>query len=335
MTEKRRKWLTAVGYPLFFITCFIFSLYLTFPMQVVRGRILDEMTRQLNTGRNPGPYGKPGKVTAEQVDLYHVSGVSFRNMVITPVTTNPDPAVPFEVDQLSVRLQLLPLLLKRFVFSFDVDAYEGHASGKVSMSPDFREVKEITASGDGFQWGKIGAVRDKIKVPGEGTLGGSIDLDMGKDIKEAAGNILLNGEGLALGPGELAVPGFGSLTLPRIDLGKLSGDIKVAEGKTSGPPMTLTGKDIQGQLEMPLQLRKPPDASVVNNGVLVFKLAEDFLKANPRFQPVFDFTPQLKQAKDEDGSFRFRLRGTLGTLSPRPDKTAKVSNNNAPAPGGR
>ncbi|MEW5848392.1 MAG: type II secretion system protein GspN [Myxococcota bacterium] len=322
---KRRVLLTALGYPAFFMGCFLVSLYLTFPMNLLRGRILEEMTRALNAQKNPGQYGKPGKVTAENVDLYRFTGVEFTNLVVTPVTTNPDPAIPYELDKVRVRLQLLPLIKKNFEFAFDVRAYDGHAEGTVVLAQGLQQLKALTASADGIAWGKIGVVREKLKVPAEGTVGGNVDMTFGKDAKEHAGTIKMKGEALAIGPGELAVPGFGSLTLPHIDLGKLDGDIKVAEGKTSGPPMSLNGKDIQGQLEMPLALRNQIDNSTINNGVMTFKLADEFLKANPKFQPVFDFTPQLKQAKDEEGVYHFRLKGTLGNPSPKPDKGAKIT----------
>lgn len=331
MSETRRKWLTAVGYPAFFVLCFLFSLYLTFPIAMLKGVIVDEMTAQLNAAQSPGQYGKPGKVSAESVDVYRLTGVALKNLVILPVTTNPDPASPVELDFVAVRVNVLPLLLKRLVVSFNVEAYGGAVTGTVHVGGEgFRELQEVHGNAAGIQWGRIAAIKDRIKLPGEGAVGGSVDLTMGKEIKEATGTIKLSGEGLAVGPGELAVPGFGSLTLPRIDLGVLNGDIKVSEGKTQGPPITLTGNDFQGQLDAAAQLRKPLDASMVNNGVAMFKLSEEFLKANPRFQPVFDFTPQLKQARDEDNAYRFRLRGPLNNLSPRPDKTARVSAPNGP-----
>ena len=322
--RRRGLWVTVLGYPAFFLACFVASLYLSFPMQVLRGRILEEMTRQLNAQRSPGPYGKPGKITADGVDLWRLSGVKFTNLVITPVTTNPDPGIPYEVDRLHVRLELLPLVTKQYVFHFDADAYGGNVNGRVTLGPGMKEVKALVGRARGVEWGKIAVVREKLKVPAEGTIGGDIDVTLGKDVKDMAGSVQVRGEGLAIGPGELVIPTFGSLTLPHVDLGKLDGDIKVAEGKTSGPPIALNGKDIQGQLELPLFLRNQVDNSTVNNGVLVFRLAEEFLKANPKFQPVFDFTPQLKNAKDDEGSYRFRLRGTLGNISPRPDKAAKV-----------
>jgi type II secretion system protein N len=321
---------TLVGYPAFFLACFGLSLYLTFPMEVLRGRILEEMTRQLNAQKSPGPYGKPGKVTAEGVDLWRFSGVRFTNLVVHPVTTNPDPAIPYEVDRLHVRLALLPLVTRQYVFAFDADAYGGNVAGRVTFAPGFREVKALTGRARGIQWGKIAVVRERLKVPAEGTIGGDMEVTLGKDVKDMAGNVRVRGEGLSIGPGELVVPTFGSLTLPHVDLGKLDGDIKVLDGKTSGPPIVLNGKDLQGQLELPLFLRNQIDNSTINNGVLVFRLAEDFLKANPKFQPVFDFTPQLKSARDDEGSYRFRLRGTLGNISPRPDKTAKVGGGSGP-----
>ncbi|MBI5497803.1 MAG: type II secretion system protein GspN [Deltaproteobacteria bacterium] len=315
-----------LGYPSFFITCFLVSLYLTFPMDVIRPRVMHEMTKALNSRKNPGPYGKPGRITVESMDLYRFSGLDFRGMTIHDVTTDPDPAAPIVLDRVRVRVGLLGLLRKQLAVSFNVDAYDGNVVGDAVLAGEgFRELRSVNAHGEGLAWGKVAAVRDKLKVPAEGTLGGEVDLTLGKDPKDANGTIKLRGESLAMGPGELTLPMFtGPLTLPRVDLGKLEGLIKVADGKTGGPPITLTGTDIQGAAELPVQVRVPAEASQLS-GILQFKLSEPFLKANPRYATVFDFSPQMKQARDEDGVFHFRLRGTVGRPDAKPDRSAKVS----------
>lgn len=326
--STRKKVLSTLGYVFFFVFCFVASVYLTFPMDLLKPRILEEANRALNARKSPGAYGKPGSITVEDVKLWRLSGVELKNVVVLDVTTNPDPAPPWEVDSVKVRVGLLGLLRKHLNITFDVHAYEGTITGDALLVPndkgDRMELKRLDAKADGVQWARMALIAQALKVPGEGALGGEVHLTLGNDIKEAAGDIKLAGDGLAVGPGELAIPMFGTLTIPRIDLGKLSGDIKVAEGKTTGPPITLTGVDFQGVLDGPLNLRTPPEQSQIVNGAASFKLAEAFLKANPRFQTAFDLAPQLKQAKAEDGNYRFRLRGTVGSPQGTPDKNAKV-----------
>jgi type II secretion system protein N len=317
------RWLGYIG---FFLFCFVGSVYLTFPMDLLKPRILEEANRALNARKSPGMYGKPGSITIEEVKLWRVSGVELKNVVVTDVTTNPDPAPSWEIESVKVRLGILALLRKQLDIAFDVSAYDGSATGEILIAGEkFDQLKRIDAQANGIHWWKMQAVAQAMKVPGEGWLGGEVHLNLGKDIKEAAGDIKLAGEGLAVGPGELAIPMFGTLTIPRIDLGKLSGEnIKVSEGKVNGPPITLTGVDFQGALDSQLQLRVPADQSQIVNGAASVKLAEPFLKANPRFQTAFDLAPQLKQAKAEDGSWRFKLRGTLGNPQGTPDKNVKV-----------
>jgi len=323
----RRAWLMPVlGYPAFFLVCFIGSLYLTFPMGLLKGRILEELTRAVNQGRSPGQYGKPGRVTAESVDLWRLSGVSFKDLTIYPVTTNPDPPIPYHVDSLNVRVQLFPLLRKLAEISFQVRAYEGDVDGEIILTGEgFREVKSIKATADGLAWGELEVVKEKLKVPTAGTLGGDVELLLGKDAKDWTGTIKLRGQGLSVGPGELQVPAFGTLTLPLVDMGKLDGDIKINEGKSGGPPITLAGRDIQGQLDAPLALKSAFENSQFTNGALVFKLAEEFLKTNPKFQTVVDFAPPLKNARDEEGVFHYRLKGSIKSPDVKPDKSAKIS----------
>lgn len=321
----RSKALSYVGYPAFFLFCFFTSLYLTFPMDVVKPRIVEEATRQLNARKSPGPYGKPGRILINDVALWRVSGVELRGVTIFDVTTDPDPASPIELDRVQVRVGILGLLRKTLNITFNLEAYDGTATGNVVLAGEgFKELKLVKAEAEGIAWGKIAVIKDKLKVPTAGHLGGDVDLTMGKDIKEAKGVIHLRGEGLGLGPGEVNVPAFGALTLPKVDLGKLTGEITIADGKTAGPPITLTGVDVQAAADVPTQLKMPLDNSVLN-GMFQFKLSEPFLKSNPKYATVFDLTPQLKNAKDEDGVFHFRLKGVLARPDVRPDRSAKVN----------
>jgi type II secretion system protein N len=327
-----RSWVVSVvAYPFFFLMCFVVSLYVTFPMAVLKGRILDEMTKALNASKTPGPYGKPGRVTADDVQLWRLSGLRFTHLVIHPVTMDPDPASPVEVESLQVRLQLTGLIKKAFEFYFVARAYDGVLSGTVTLGGEKgQQLRAIKATADGIAWGKIAVIRDTLKVPVEGLLGGDVDLNLGKEPKDHQGTLTLRGESLALGPGDLSVPAFGSLTLPRVDLGKLSGEVKFADGKTTGPPLALNGKDLQGQVEVPLSLKSKIEQSSILNGVMTFKLADEFLKANPKFQTVFDLAPPLKNAKDEEGVFHFRLKGTLRNPDVRPDRSARMGGGVSP-----
>ena len=102
---NKPSWVLPVfGYPGFFLFCFLLSLYATFPMSVLKPRIMEELTKAVNSGQSPGAYGKPGRVTVDSIDLYRFSGLDFKNLTIYPVTTNPDPPLPIEVDRLKVRV---------------------------------------------------------------------------------------------------------------------------------------------------------------------------------------------------------------------------------------
>ncbi len=321
----RSRALVYVAYPTFFLTCFLVSLYLTFPMDVVKPRIVEELTRQLNARKNPGPYGKPGRILVNDLTLWRVTGIQMTGVTVFDVTTDPDPASPIELDKVQARVGILGLLRKTLNITFNVEAYDGTASGNVVLAGEgFRELKLLKAEADGISWGKIAVIRDKLKVPTAGHVGGDVDLTLGKDIKEAKGVIHLRGEGLGLGPGEVNVPAFGALTLPKVDMGKLTGEITVADGKTAGPPITLVGQDVQAAADVPTQLKTPVDNSPLN-GMFQFKLSEAFLKSNPKYATVFDLTPQLKNARDEEGVFHFRLKGVLARPDARPDRGAKIN----------
>ena len=262
--------------------------------------------------RGTAKIGVGQELALDDVALWRLSGVDLKGLTVWDVTTDPDPASPVVLDHVQVRVGILALLRKTLAVTFHVEAYEGTLAGEALLGGEgFREFRGIKATAEGFAWGNVAAIRDKLKVPCGGTLGGDVDFNAGKDIvKDGSGVIHLKGDGLFIGPGELAVPSFGTLTLPRVDLGKLAGEIKIDDGKTSGPPITLTGNDIQGAADLPTQLRMPFDNSMVT-GMFQFRLSEPFLKANPRYATVFDLTPQMKSAKDDEGTFHFRAKGPV------------------------
>ncbi len=325
MAERTpRRWLHMLGYVGFFFVCFMVSAYLTFPMSALKPQILKLLQQGVEqAGPRPGRYGTPSEVRVEKVDLYRLSGIELTRLSLRLASTDPEPNPSWEIDHARVRLQLLPLLLGDQAISFDVDAYGGNLNGDALIID--QRLAELEATAEGFAVGTIPTVIAKVGVPLEGKLGGHATLKLGKTPKEAQGEIVLAGQGHVLGPGEFKIPGLtGGLTVPAIDLGELAVKIEIADGKARVKPAGLDGKDVQIAADMTVNLRSPVGRSTTTGG-LELKLAEAFLKANEKFQPILDFTPQLKRAKTKDGAYRFKLSGMLSSIRPTPDPKAKIN----------
>lgn len=311
-------------YASFFLTCFCVSLYLTFPMQALKPRAEKMILQQLEaSGKRPGRHGTPAQVSIGEMDLYHLSGVSMRQLSIRTASTDPDPNPTWEIDVANVRLKLLPLVMGSLVLGFDVSAYKGNIQGAVSLVN--KKPAEIDATLKGLQLGQIPAVLQTVGVPFVGSLDGAVNLTLGKSPKETKGSIKLNGEGYVLGPGEFSIPGLtGGLSIPEVRLGTLDIQGQIVDGKAKFKPAQLVGKDLQLRADVTLTLRSRFGRSMTSGG-FVLKLDEAFLQANEKFKPILDFTPQLKRAKTKDGAYAYKLSGLLERLRPSPDAKFKIN----------
>ncbi len=310
-------------YSAFFMTCFVVSAYLTFPMHKLKPRVEAMLLKQLQqSGPRPGRFGTPARLSIGDMQLYHLSGLELRHLSLRTASTDPDPNPDWNIDAARVRLELLPLLTGSKVLGFDVDAYDGNVSGKLTLVK--QKPGAIEAELRGINMGKIPPIVQALGVPFAGQLNGDIDLKLGKTPKEAKGKIQFNGKGYNLGPGEIKIPGLsGGLTVPLVRMGKLDIKVNIADGKAKVWPAQLVGQDLQLRAKLNVNLRTQLNRSIAKGG-FVLKLDEQFLKSNDKFQPILDFTPQLKRAKTKDGAYAYKINGMLSRLRPRPDSKFKV-----------
>ncbi len=113
----KRKLIIGAGYGLFFVLAFGFSFYLTFDPMQVKGWL--ESNAQ-----------KSGiSLNISQLDKYWLSGVQARSVTVT--TRN---RTTFKIDQLRVRLALLPLLIGRKKLAFQANLYGGKISGSIQQA---------------------------------------------------------------------------------------------------------------------------------------------------------------------------------------------------------
>lgn len=311
-------------YSSFFFGCFIVSAYLTFPMHKLKPRVEEILLKQLQqSGPRPGRHGTSASLSIDDMQLYHLSGLQFRHLRLRSASSDPDPNPDWNIDVARVRLHLLPLLMGSRVLGFDVDAYGGNVSGKITLVNN--KPGEIDAQISDVNMGKIPVILQNLGVPFSGHLNGDVNLALGKTAKEAKGRIKLSGQGYTLGPGEFKIPGLtGGLTIPQVRMGKLDIQVNVADGKAKVLPAEIVGKDLQLHAKLNINLRAQLRRSIAKGG-FVLKLEDEFLKANDKFQPILDFTPQLKRAKTKTGAYAYKINGMLSRMRPRPDSKFKIN----------
>lgn len=331
MTVVVPKWLKLTAYPGWFAICFFASLYLTFPLSLVKAPVVAGLEEALGKGKQ-GRYGVDPVVKIDELSLWRMSGVELERVSLQLASTDPDPGPTVELDAAGVRIGLFSLLLNAPTVYFSAALYGGELEGAVTLKGDQEAADSFLghtfalldgkASGvaalhlsiDGIDLSKAPPVLEKAGVPVTGVLGGKVDVELGEDPgKEAAGDIDLTLAGVTLGPGELQipVPGLtGGLTLPLIDMGDLEVKAPVAEGKAKFEKLGLNGKDFNANVDLELSLSSRM-AGTRLTGDGSFQISEQFLEQNSKFKTLLDFAAPLKRARDDEGRYHFNLRGSL------------------------
>jgi type II secretion system protein N len=308
------------------------SLYLTFPMHLVKGPVVDAFEKALGKGKQ-GRYGVDPKVTIGDMSPYLLSGVSMERVTIQLASSDPDPGATVDLDEVTARVGIFSLLLNDPTLSFSVDLYEGSIDGEIALRGDKKAADEflghtfavlggrvggfgaLDVEVDGIDISKAPPVLEKTGVPVTGVIGGTIALDLGEaPEKDAKGKIDLAVKTLTLGPGELQipVPGLtGGLTLPLIDMGDLIAKADIKEGKGKFDKLGLTGKDFSADVEGDLKIAKAFSRSRLDTSGW-FQISESFLEQNSKFKTILDFASPLKRARDDDGKYHFDLKGSVG-----------------------
>lgn len=325
------RWLKVAGYPSWFLLCFVGSLYLTFPMQYVKGPVVDGLEKALGKGKQ-GRYGVDPKVSIGNMSPYLLSGVSMERVSMQLGSTDPDPGPTIDLDEVTFRVGILSLLLNDPTVSFSAELYDGTIDGAIALRGDKKAGEEFLGHTFAVMGGKVGGFGEldvelgdidiskappvvaKVGVPITGKIGGTVALSLGEEPeKEGKGDIDFAVKGLTLGPGELKipVPGLtGGLTLPLIDGGDFIAKAKIKDGKGDFKKLGLTGKDVSADIEGDLKLARSFGRSRLNTTGW-FLISEPFLEQNGKFKTILDFASPLKRARDDDGQYHFDLKGSV------------------------
>jgi len=323
------KWFKLIAYPSWFFLVFVMSIYLTFPVNLLKGAIISEAEKALGKD-SPTKVGRSGvnpEVKIGDVSLYRVSGLSLERVRVQLASSSPDPGTAFDIDEANVRVGIFSALTGKPSISFNGKMYDGDIKGSIDLD-DKSQLTAVDLVVDGLKLDRAPAVLEAAGVPVTGTLGLNAQIDMGPEpAKTAEGEINLTGTRLSVGPGDLKVlPGFGAFSVPLVDMGTLDGKIEIKKGVGESKTFVLKGQDLNADLELELKMGKAFGQSRLS-GDGSFFVEKSFLDENSKFKTIFDITPQLKQAKDEADRYHYEVRGTLGKpsfkLSKNGGKSAK------------
>ena len=300
--KKILKW---AGYPAFFMLCFVFFAYKTFPYDRLADRLVHEAQIR--------------GYEIEIVDLTHsgLTGLTFESLRVVLPAEEGSPPLDVIFDELTVSTSLFSLFSDTKSFSFDAELAGGEAEGDVSLGADSMEVE---ADIEDLALGAIPALRKFTKVPITGTLNAEIDLSMPSEVAESTGNVELTIEALNLGDGktQLDIPGWGGLTLDRADAGNLELVATIDEGIAEIERAESHGKDLKLDAVGRVRLLRPMKRSELNLMVRV-KIENAYKERSAKVATMLDLASSgLESAMTPDGAIQYMLGGSAGgRLRPR------------------
>ncbi len=302
--KKILKW---AGFPLFFLFCFVFFAYKTFPYEKLSDRIVQEAAAQ--------------GYEVEIVDLTHsgLTGLELENVrVVLPPEDEDSPPLDVIFDQLEIGTTLLSLLSSTKTYEFVAELGGGEVDGEVTRG---EESLAVDVGIDDLTLEAVPALRRFTKVPLTGVMNGEIELSMPADVADSSGDIEVSIEGLSIGDGktQIDIPGWGGLTLDKADAGNLElvgviedGALRLEEAKSHGPDLKL---DAVGSVN----LRQPLQRSDLNMMVRV-KIEDAYKSRSPKVATMFELASSgLQAALTPDGAIQYSLVGPMGSrLRARP-----------------
>ncbi len=306
MADRKRTFKLVSAYAAFASFAFLFFLYVTFPYDVVRQRLVAEAGAagyDLHVGGlGPGLLG----VTATEVL------VKSR----TPPAEGQPERGALVVDKVALRPALLPPGL-----AFRASLMDGVATGSVGGLGDVK----LRVNLDELDLSK-GNLQAFSGLDLAGTLSGRVDLSIPKaaapapgggkgpeepDLGQASGEIVLDGNGVVVNGGTITVPMYGTPTpmdLPRIAFGDVDGRLAFDKGAGTLEQFEARSDDLTLMGSGTLKLAKRPEFSDTNID-LRFKAEPEFMK---RLGMVAAGLSMLK-ADPQDPSFRVaKVTGFIG-----------------------
>ena len=301
-----RKILKWTGYPLFFLLCFVFFAYKTFPYERLADRLIQEAAAR--------------GYQVEIVGLTHsgLTGLSFENVRIVLPAEEGSPPLDVIFDELTVETSLLSLMSDTKSYSFEAELAGGDAEGGLTMGEN---ETELDVEIDDINLEAIPALRRYTKVPLAGTLNGEIELVMPAEVAESTGNVEITIDGFQVGDGKakIEIPSWGGLTVDRADVGNLELVAEIEDGTAQIERGKSHGKDLELDAVGKVRLLRPLKRSDMNV-MLRVKIQDAYKERSAKVATMLDLASSgLESAMTKDGAIQYSVAGPIGgRLRPRP-----------------
>lgn len=301
-TKTVLKW---VGYPAFFVGCFLMFLYWTFPYDHVRDYIIQEVERPAGPGGERQASGYHLEI--DDLSPYWLSGVELEGVRFSKDPEDPErrPTVT-TIDELTARVSIWSLLFGGADISFEVTVGDGTIEGEYDSS---EEESHIEAEFSDVDLHRLGIIADSAGVPISGKLTGTINVTIAKENANTQGEVALTIARLTIGAQGAKIAGF---TIGRIQAGDLTIAATVQNGTARITRFASNGQDIALRVGGTVRLLQPIKTSSFDL-VVNAKFSDAFRTRDDRTRAVFsmlEMNPQMQQARTPDGALQWQIQFT-------------------------
>jgi len=317
LTDRHKRILKWVGYPLLSLFTFVMTLHLTFPYDRIKDKLVDDLSDKYEVSvGSVEPTILPG-------------GLVISKLMLRPRPKKPDEDPPLlQIKRLELDASLLSAIRGRLDVDIDADIGTGAVTGnvvatKAGMWAEFQTKKLALQDVPGLS--------EAIGLPMERGLNAKISLHLPKQRwREAEGKIQLSCPGCTAGDGVAKIKprarprgrvnsqraqartqfiGDG-IEVPRLDLGDLHAVIEIKAGKGKITEFNATSPDGELHIDGDIDFRDPFKRTQLS-GCLRFKFTDEFAQREPKFANVGALTGVEVQP---DGFTDLRITGPLSNL---------------------
>ena len=281
---KGKKAFHAVIFILLGIFLFILFLFIGFPYESLKRRIIGELEAKT-----------PFHYEIEKVRPYPLWGLTFKNVVIYASVDSKKIKV-LGVERIRITGSLLPLLWRKVSLRLWGKILGGTMEGRFSKR---REQGELTLLGRDVNLQRIHILRDVVGVEMEGILEGKTMFTLGGGgiSKQSGSAEFVISEAIL---SKLPLPGVTPLRVGRIQC-----NIELKGGNIIIKRLAFTGGDLKGKVLGNIFLNSHFSQSRLNLRITI----EPSAKFDPRHRVLLSL---LGREGQTEGSYAFSLRGTVG-----------------------
>ncbi len=281
---KGKKAFHVVVFILIGIFLFILFLYMGFPYESLKRRVIGELEAKT-----------PFHYEIEEAHPYPLWGLTFKNVVIY-ASVDSKKIKMLGVERMRIAVSLLPLLWRKVSLRLWGKILDGTMEGRFSKR---RERGELTLFGRDVNLQRIHILRDVVGVEVAGILEGKTMFTLGGgDISQQSGSAEFVIREAILS--KFPLPGIAPLRVGRIQC-----SIELKRGNVIIKHLAFTGGDFKGKVLGNIFLNSHFSQSRLNLMITI----EPSAKFDSRHRVLLSLLGREGQA---EGSYAFSLRGTVG-----------------------